>query len=78
MIRAEIPSASRLRSDLMVVCGIRSVGVGQYLLVECVEADVSMLAGLSTPETHAAEDALKCAPHVLVTVRVDNGVHHRI
>lgn len=63
---------------LGVVRDFGSVGVSQYLLVEGVEADVVMLACLSTPETQAAQDALKCAPHVLVTVRVDDWVHQRV
>lgn len=65
-------------SELGLVRDLRSVGVSQYLLVERVEADVGMLAFPSTSETQAAQDALKHAPHVLVTVRVDDGVHQRI
>lgn len=57
---------------------VGSVGVGQYLLVERVEVDVGVPACLSASETQAAEDALERTPHVLVTVRVDDGVHHGI
>lgn len=68
----------RVGSGVCVVRDFRSDRVSQYLLVERVEVNVGVLASLSTPETHTAQDALKRAPHVLITVRVDDGVYQGI
>lgn len=57
---------------------VGSVALGQYLLLEGVEANARVLPLLVMPHTRVAEDPLEGVPHVLVPVRVDDGVHEGV
>lgn len=54
------------------------VAVGVYLLVQGVEADAGVRPMLAAVRTEAAEDPPEGAAHVLVPVRVDDGVHQGV